>query len=155
MPVLIKTRENKNSRSSAFGKFFGRVVTTQTMSYSALCKHMSEHNSVYGEDVCLGVANKLQNCILEQLFEGKKVQFGDLGTFYLSVKSTGADTEEDFNLGLHIKGLYLRFRPNRQDINDLSSKTLKKRADFMNAKDLIISKTKKTTEEQEPEPNNG
>ena len=143
MPVLVKVRENKNMRSSAFGKFFGRVVSTETMSYGELCKHMSEHNSVYGEDVCLGVAKKLQNCMLEQLLEGKKVQFGDLGTFYLSVKSKGADTEDDFNLGVNIKGLYLRFSPNRQDINDLSSKTLKKRASFMNAKDLVVSKTKK------------
>ena len=152
MPVLIKIRENKNTRSNAFGKHFGRVVATKTMSYSELCKHMSEHNSVYGEDVCLGVANKLQNCILEQLLEGKKVQFGELGTFYLSVKSTGADTEEDYNLGTNIKGLFLRFRPNRQDINDLSSKTLKKRADFMNAKDLVISKTKKKEDTPQPEP---
>lgn len=144
MPVIIKVRENKNSKSSVFGKHFGRVVATETMTYNELCKHMSEHNSVYGEDVCLGVAKKLQNCILEQLLEGKKVQFGDLGTFYLSVKSKGTEKEEDFNLGLNIQGLYLRFRPNRQDVNDLSSKTLKKRASFMNAKDLVISKTKKT-----------
>lgn len=150
MPVLIKIRENKNIRSTAYGKFFGRVVTTKTMTYNELCKHMSEHNSVYGEDVCLGVANKLQNCILEQLMEGKKVQFGELGTFYLSVKSSGAAKEEDYNLGLDIKGLYLRFRPNRQDINDLSSKTLKKRASFMNAKDLIMSKQKKKEETPEP-----
>ncbi len=147
MPVLIKIKENKNVRSSAFGKHFGRVVTTKTMSYNELCKHMSEHNSVYGEDVCLGVAAKLQNCILEQLLEGKKVQFGDLGTFYLAAKSIGANTEADFNMGQNIQGLYLRFRPNRQDINDLSSKTLKKRASFLNAKDLIVTKVKKKKEE--------
>ena len=135
----------------AYGKHFGRVVSTETMSYSQLCKHMSEHNSVYGEDVCLGVAKKLQNCILEQLMEGKKVQFGDLGTFYLSVKSAGTDKEDDFNLGLNIKGLYLRFSPNRQDINDLSSKTLKKRASFMNAKDLVVAKAKKS---DSPDPEN-
>jgi len=151
MPVLIKIRENKNARSSAFGKHFGRVVATETMSYTDLCKHMAEHNSVYGEDVCLGVAKKLENCILEQLLEGKKVQFGDLGTFYLAVKSSGADTEDDFNLGTNIKGLHLRFSPNRQDVNDLSSKTLKKRASFMNAKDLVISKTKK---KENPDPEN-
>ena len=151
MPVLIKVTENKNQRSTAYGKHFGRVVATETMSYTQLCKHMSEHNSVYGEDVCLGVAKKLQNCMLEQLLEGKKVEFGDLGTFYLAAKTIGADTEDDFNMGLNIKGLFLRFSPNRQDINDLSSKTLKKRASFMNAKDLVISKTKKKTEEnQEP-----
>jgi hypothetical protein len=86
--------------------------------------------------------------MLEQLLEGKKVQFGDLGVFYLSVKSEGSATEEDFNLGQNIKGLYIRFRPSRQDINDLSAKSLKKRADFMNAKDLIVTKKKKgsTTE---------
>ncbi len=106
------------------------------MSYRELCKHMAEHNSVYGEDVCLGVANKLQNCLLEQLMEGKKVQFGDLGTFYLSAKSTGEASEDDFNLGTSINGLYLRFSANRQDINNLSSKTLKKRAEFKNIKEL-------------------
>ena len=141
MPVLVKVTQNKNSMSTAFQKYYGKVVTTGTMSYKELTKHMSEHNSVYGEDVCSGVAIKLQNCILEQLLEGKKVQFGDLGTFYLAVRSTGALEEKEFNMGQNITGLYLRFSPNRQDINDLSSKTLKKRASFMNVKDLVETKS--------------
>jgi nucleoid DNA-binding protein len=111
---------------------------------------MSEHNSIYGEDVCLGVANKLQSCILEQLLEGKKVQFGELGTFYLSVRSLGAEKEEDYNLGVNIKGLYLCFAPSRTDVNNLSSKMLKQKAAFMNVKDLVESKTKK--DEPDPEP---
>jgi nucleoid DNA-binding protein len=115
------------------------------MTYQELCKHMSEHNSVYGEDVCLGVANKLQSCMLEQLLEGKKVQFGELGVFYLSVKSTGANKEEDFNLGININGLFLCFAPSRTDVNNLSSKMLKKKASFLNVKDMVISKTKPTT----------
>ena len=142
MPVLIKVTQSKNDKSAAFGKWYGRVVSTKTMSYQELCKHMSEHNSVYGEDVCLGVANKLQNCMLEQLLEGKKVQFGELGTFYLSVKSTGADKESDFNLGVNINGLFLCFAPSRTDVNNLSSKMLKKKASFMNVKDLVETKQK-------------
>ena len=142
MPVLIKVTQNKNDKTAAFGKWYGRVVSTKTMSYAELCKHMSEHNSVYGEDVCLGVANKLQNCMLEQLLEGKKVQFGELGVFYLSVKSTGANKEEDFNLGVNINGLFLCFAPSRTDVNNLSSKMLKKKASFMNVKDLVESKSK-------------
>ena len=145
MPVLVKVSKNQNDKTAAFGKWYGRVVNTKTMSYQALCKHMSEHNSVYGEDVCLGVANKLQNCILEQLLEGKKDQFGELGTFYLSVKSTGADKEEDFNLGSSIKGLFLCFAPSRTDVNNLTSKILKKKATFMNVKDLVESKPKSTS----------
>ena len=144
MPVLVKVTQNKNDKTAAFGKWYGRVVSTKTMSYQELCKHMSEHNSVYGEDVCLGVANKLQNCMLEQLLEGKKVQFGELGTFYLSVKSTGTLKESDFNLGINIQGLYLCFAPSRTDVNNLSSKMLKKKAVFMNVKDLVETKAKGT-----------
>lgn len=147
MPVLYKTYQNQNSNSKSYGLFYGRIVTTGTMTYQELCKHMSEHNSVYGEDVCLGVANKLQSCILEQLLEGKKVQFGDLGTFYLAVKSSGAESVDEFSVSTNIKGVYLRFAPNRQDINNLSSKTLKKRATFTNVKTLAGEKTTTTEEE--------
>jgi len=142
MPVFIKVSQNKIKDSKSFGKWYGRVATTKTMTYQELCKHMSEHNSIYGEDVCLGVANKLQNCMLEQLLEGKKVQFGELGVFYLSVKSTGADKETDFNLGVNIQGLYLCFAPSRTDVNNLSSKMLKKKASFLNVKDMVETKTK-------------
>jgi len=142
MPVFIKVTQNKIKDSKSYGKWYGRVATTKTMTYQELCKHMSEHNSVYGEDVCLGVANKLQNCMLEQLLEGKKVQFGELGVFYLSVKSTGTDEEKDFNLGININGLFLCFQPSRTDVNNLSSKMLKKKATFLNVKDMVESKTK-------------
>ena len=154
MPVFIKVSQNNNQYNSGYGKWYGRVVSSKTMTYQELCKHMSEHNSVYGEDVCLGVANKLQSCILEQLLEGKKVQFGDLGTFYLSAKSSGADEEKDFNLGVNINGLFLCFAPSRTDVNNLSSKMLKKKATLMNVKDLSETKNKKSegsSEAAEPE----
>ena len=41
MPVLIKVSQNKNDKTAAFGKWYGRVVSTKTMSYQELCKHMS------------------------------------------------------------------------------------------------------------------
>lgn len=143
MPVFVKVSQNQIKGSPAKGKWYGRVVATKTMTYAALCQHISEHNSVYGEDVCLGVANKLQSCILEQLLEGKKVQFGALGTFYLSSKSSGAETEEAFNLGKNIEGLYLCFAPSRMELNNLTSKMLKKKASLMNVKDLSEAKGKK------------
>ena len=155
MSVFIKVTQNKIKDSKSFGKWYGRVATTKTMTYQELCKHMSEHNSVYGEDVCLGVANKLQNCMLEQLLEGKKVQFGELGVFYLSVKSTGADKEEDFNLGINIQGLYLCFAPSRTDVNNLSSKMLKKKASFLNVKDMVFAKTKSTPSSNSGNPSTG
>ena len=155
MPVFIKVSQNKIKDSKSYGKWYGHVTSTKTMTYQELCKHMSEHNSVYGEDVCLGVANKLQNCMLEQLLEGKKVQFGELGTFYLSVKSSGTNKEEDYNLGVNIQGLFLCFAPSRTDVNNLSSKMLKKKATFMNVKDLVESKAKGHTDPTDSTDNSG
>ncbi len=149
MAVLIKVYQNHNPKSKANNKWYGRVVTTHTMSYKQLTNHMAEHNSVYSEDICEGVAIKLQKCMLEQLLEGKKVQFGDFGTFYLSAKSQGAAEEDSYNLGQHINGLYLRFTPNRQDINNLSSKLLLKKATLMNVKTVLEGKKKKEEEEED------
>ncbi len=143
MPVFVKVYQNQIKGSPARGKWYGRVVATKTMSYAALCQHISEHNSVYGEDVCLGVANKLQSCILEQLLEGKKVQFGALGTFFLKAKSSGTEAETEFNLGKNIDGLYLCFAPSRMELNNLTSKMLKMKASLKNVKDLTESKSKK------------
>ena len=100
MPVFIKVSQNKIKDSKSFGKWYGRVATTKTMTYQELCKHMSEHNSVYGEDVCLGV---------------------------------------------NIQGLFLCFAPSRTDVNNLSSKMLKKKASFLNVKDMVETKTKPTS----------
>ena len=130
MSVLYKKYQNQNSKSRAYQKWYGKSVAMKTMTYRELVKHMADHNTVYGEDVCLGVANKLQKCILEQLMESKKVQFGELGTFYLSMSTEGAESKDKFAVGQNVKGLFLRFAPSRTDVNNLSSKMLKKQATF-------------------------
>ncbi len=146
MSVLYKKYQNQNSKSRAYQKWYGKSVAMKTMSYRELVKHISEHNTVYGEDVCLGVANKLQKCILEQLMESKKVQFGELGTFYLSMSTEGAESKDKFVVGQNVKGLYLRFAPSRTDVNNLSSKMLKKQATFQDIDTLAGG------DEEQPEP---
>ena len=136
MSVLYKKYQNQNSKSRAYQKWYGKSVAMKTMSYRELVKHMADHNTVYGEDVCLGVANKLQKCILEQLMESKKVQFGELGTFYLSMSTEGAESKDKFAVGQNVKGLFLRFAPSRTDVNNLSSKMLKKQATFQDVESL-------------------
>ena len=44
MPVLIKVSKVTSPKSLGYGKHYGHVVTTKTMSYQELCKHMAEHN---------------------------------------------------------------------------------------------------------------
>ncbi len=43
MPVFVKIVKNNNAESAAYGKHYGKVVSSQTMTYRELIKHMSEH----------------------------------------------------------------------------------------------------------------
>lgn len=41
----------------------------------------------------------------EQLLNGQKIKFGDLGSFYLSLSSEGTLTAEDYNPAIHVKAV--------------------------------------------------
>lgn len=44
----------------------------------------------------MGVLMKFRNCMVEQLLEGNKVKIDGVGIFYLTLKTTGAESEEEF-----------------------------------------------------------
>lgn len=137
MAVFFKLSKCSIANNKSHGKWFAHTASTETMSYRELCRHIAQHNSVYGEDVCLGVANKLASCIMEQLMEGKKVQFGELGTFYLQVKSKPSDDVSSFSAAEHVGNIFLRFAPSHTAFSDFSSKTLRKRSRMVDINTLI------------------
>ena len=77
----------------------------ETMSLAKMAKHISEHGSVFTDDVVEGVMKKFKNCLLEMLLNSRKVKITGLGTFYLTAECQkgGADKEEDFNVREHLK----------------------------------------------------
>ena len=124
--VLYDIYKVKNVKSPVNGRFFGRVVPTETMDTEGLAQHIAEHGSVFTEDVVNGVLDKARRCILELLLDSKKVKLNGLGTFYLSAhnRKGGADTLEDFSVTKNIQGLHIRFLPDQSDSKNLSAKTL-------------------------------
>ena len=77
----INLRQNDNTYTSAYGKYYPKAKEKQTISLRGLCDHMAEHNSIYGRDVIEGVLTKMQGCIVELLSEGNPVKIDGLGTF--------------------------------------------------------------------------
>lgn len=45
------------------------------------------------------------DCMREQLLAGQKIQLGDLGSFYISINSSGAASAKEFNPAIHIRKL--------------------------------------------------
>ena len=137
--ILYEVYQNdiKDSESAMYGKWYARLKSIETLSTTKLAKHISEHGSVYTQDVVEGVMTKFKNCLLEMLLESKKVKVTGLGTFYLTAECEkgGADKEADFNVNQHLKALHIRFLPDQTAEDNISSR------EFINVKSLLKSGT--------------
>ena len=136
--IIYDVYKNTNEQNTAFGKYFGRIVHTETLNTRKLAKHISEHGSVYTQDVVEGVLTKAESCILEMLLESKKVKLEGLGTFYLMAenKKGGAVSIDKFNPKGTFSGLHIRFLPDLSGEAQLNSKDMLQKATFMWAEDL-------------------
>ena len=148
--ILYEVYKNdiKDSESVMYGKWYARLKSTETMSMAKMAKHISEHGSVFTEDVVEGVMKKFKTCLLEMLLNSRKVKVAGLGTFYLTAECQkgGADKEEDFNVKEHLKALHIRFLPDQTAEDNLSSREFIKKAEFINVKSLLSSGEDEETE---------
>ena len=141
--ILYEVYKNdiKDSESVMYGKWYARLKSTETMSLAKMAKHISEHGSVFTDDVVEGVMKKFKSCLLEMLLNSRKVKITGLGTFYLTAECQkgGADKEEDFNVREHLKALHIRFLPDQTAEDNISSREFIKKAEFVNVKSLLSS----------------
>ncbi|MEE3391954.1 MAG: hypothetical protein VZR28_12435, partial [Candidatus Cryptobacteroides sp.] len=72
-----------------------------------------------------------------------------LGTFYCTLENTkgGAQKKEDFNVNKHLKALHIRFLPEQEAEQNISSREFLKKAEFINIEQWLKEK-----EEQSPDP---
>ena len=141
--ILYEVYKNdiKDSESVMYGKWYARLKSTETMSLAKMAKHISEHGSVFTDDVVEGVMKKFKSCLLEMLLNSRKVKITGLGTFYLTAECQkgGSDKEEDFNVREHLKALHIRFLPDQTAEDNISSREFIKKAEFVNVKSLLSS----------------
>ena len=109
--ILYVLKQNKNSKSAAYGKFFAYPVIEETVTLDGLAEHMSSHNTPYSKGAIKGMLTDMVSCIKELLLEGKNVKIADLAIFSLGIKNNGgAVSEEAFIVSKNIKGVKLRAR---------------------------------------------
>ena len=127
----INIRKNDSVRSLAYGKYYPKAVEKETISLRGLCKHMAEHNSIYGRDVIEGVLTKMVGCIVELISQGNPVKIDGLGTFVPTVQSVkNGITKADilagkWNAGLYVQAIHIRFRPEGSGDDDITSRNFK------------------------------
>ena len=144
--ILYEVKQNQLEHSTAFGKWFAYVKSLETLNTRKLAKHISEHGSVYTQDVVFGVLEKFRSCLLEMLLDSKKVKIDGLGTFFTTIENQkgGAVTKDNFNVNTHLKPLHIRFLPEQEQGMNISSREFLKQAEFINVESLL----KKDSEEE-------
>ena len=136
--LLYKRVQNTNSHSTGYGKWYLKMVSTETLSFREFIDHVVSHGSTFDRGTVMGVMQQMLDCLVEQLLDSKKVRFGDLGTFYLTFNSDG-EADYDKATEQNVKGVRLRFLPSQTKESPLDSRSLRKRASFLLATQLFGS----------------
>ena len=137
--ILYEVKQNTNTYSSAYGKWFAQIKNLETLNTRRLAQHISEHGSIYTPDVVYGVLEKFRSCLVEMLLNSKKVKIEGLGTFYCTLENqrNGAPKKEDFNVNKHLRALHIRFLPEQAAEENISSREFLKQAEFINVDSLL------------------
>ena len=77
-------------------KAFAVAQYSEIMTIEKFAKHISTHGCVYSRADISAILYLAVDCMREQLLEGKKIRLGDLGDFYVSLSSKGAENANAF-----------------------------------------------------------
>ena len=100
----IVMRNNPVDRD-AKSKAYACSQYSEVMDINRFAEHIASHGCVYKRADIVAILTMSVDCMREVILAGQKIQLGDLGSFYVSINSEGADTPQAFNPAIHVKRL--------------------------------------------------
>lgn len=101
-------------------KAYAKAQVSEIMPFSQFVKHIADHNGVFTRGTVKGVIADMCECLVEMLLEGKKVQLAELGNFWISIGSEGAEDLKKFTES-NITAVNIVFTPG-EDFQNLRSR---------------------------------
>ena len=155
---MLPNQMNKDEAPKAYAK----AQVKEVMTFRQFVAHIAEHGG-HKRGQVKGVLSDTCSCLVEQLLEGKKILLDDLGNFWISLTSMGAENCEAFT-SKNITGVKIIFTPGedfenllgRAEFNLVASRfaqaaTLKAEKAGDDTVDLAAAKNKGTSTEPAPE----
>ena len=102
---LLPNQMNKEEAPKAYAK----AQVKEVMTFRQFVAHIAEHGG-HKRGQVKGVLSDTCSCLVEQLLEGKKILLDDLGNFWISLTSMGAENCEAFT-SKNITGVKIIFTP--------------------------------------------
>ena len=102
---LLPNQMNKEEAPKAYAK----AQVKEVMTFRQFVAHIAEHGG-HKRGQVKGVLSDMCSCLVEQLLEGKKILLDDLGNFWISLTSMGAESCDAFT-AKNITGVNIIFTP--------------------------------------------
>jgi len=93
-------------------KFYAKAIATGVVDFERLAYLVSNQCTVRESD-CYAVIRAMEHNIIDELNQGKVVQFGGLGNFQVGVTSLGSITADEVS-GSSVKKSHMNFRPGKR-----------------------------------------
>ena len=136
--IKYQIYQNRLEGTSAYGKYYARIVSNETVNLDSLAEHMRDLNSPYSKGTIRGILTDTVRCVRELLLQGKRVQLDDLASFGLSVQhAKGADTADAFSVRTNVKNVRLT----AQGIGEFSKSILTDAASLTENPNYVSPKT--------------
>lgn len=97
-------RQNKIKSNKSYGKWYAHTLRGSELTLEDIEERIQRNCSVTKADV-RAVVTALQSVVADGLKDGHVVSLGDLGKFYLSIRSECVDQPDDFRVKDHVKGV--------------------------------------------------
>lgn len=93
---LVQRKDMSKGALEGSKLYYPQVINLGRVSFDSLCEEVAEQSSLTSGDIknCM---DRLINCLVRHLKEGRSVDCGDLGSFRINIRSTGADTPETYD----------------------------------------------------------
>ena len=101
----LNISQNKNTYSSAYGKYFARVEGKEQMGIHEMALHMAEHNTPFSVGTIEGILRDFVSCTREQCLNGNTVKIDNLAIFKCSVQANGLKLGEGYKISAGLGGL--------------------------------------------------
>ena len=101
-------------------KAYAKNQVVKVLSFDEFVRHIASHNGVFSRGTVKGVVSDTCSCLVEQLLAGNKVQFGELGSFGVSLECEPANSLAEFS-AKNIQEVNIVFTPG-EDFENLRSK---------------------------------
>lgn len=142
MTLLYNRIQRRNPQApDAPKKWYPVLKSTGPIDNKEMGRQLADETTINAKEAELAIY-EYSKIVLRALLNSQTVPFGDLGYFYLTANTTGADTEAEATAA-NIGDLNLRFRPSKDALHELS------KAEFAYIKSLL-PETKEGAGEAEP-----